>query len=111
MTEENKSKLKEMTIISNNCRGKYIGIFTVIEHTLADIVVHIDYEGDARRYFKTYKTANTIFKDFWIAFDKIKHNLSGKINYEFTFYSDLERLKEHRNILAHCGYLYQTILI
>lgn len=101
MTEEELKNLKEITTICNNCRGRYISVFTILEHLLATIVIEIDYEGNPNSYYKSFKTANTIYIDFWKAFDRIKHNLNGKLNYEFTFQSDLERLLEHRNILAH----------
>lgn len=101
MNEENKLKLMAMISISNNCRGRYIGLFTNIEHLVADLVIKLEYDGIAANYYKKFRTANTIFKDFWKAYEKIKQKLNGNTEFEFTFKSNLDKLLEHRNILAH----------
>jgi len=100
-SEENYKKAQEMFSLANRYRGIFIGSFVQIEFILADIIISIDYNNKAGEYYKKYKMAAEIHKDFWKSFNKIKTKIDGFINDEELLKSDLETLINHRNIFAH----------
>lgn len=85
----------------NRVRGGLLNAFIQVEHIMADITVRTKYGGDYAAYYKNYKTAKNIVDDFVSNYDNISWVLDRFFTDKESFNSDLQKLVDIRNVLAH----------
>lgn len=85
----------------NRVRGGLLNIFIQVEHIMADITVRTKYGGDFALYYKNYKTAKNIVDDFISNYDNNSTVLNKFFRDKQSLESDLQKLVDIRNILAH----------